>query len=971
MKNIHNRSFNALSHYLSPLEVWALSFGCAVGWGAFVMPGTTFLPFAGPYGTAIGMILGAFIMLIIGINYHFLMNRYPDAGGTLTYSIRAFGLDHGLLSAWFLILVYIAIMWANATAIVLIVRNIFGDVLQFGFHYNVAGYNVYAGEVFLTISVILIFGFICMSSKKLALLIQTIAAIILICGVLICAISILAKNGGFTAIQPKFSVHNDSPLHEIIHIVVLSPWAFIGFESISNSTQGFKFSPRKSIWIMLISLVTGAFCYIALTLIGASTFPIGYSNWNEYILDLENMSGLESMPVFYAVKTAMGQNGLMLLAVTVTCGIITGLIGNYIAASRLIYAMAEDNILPEWFCEVHSNNNNPANAFKFLMAISVCVPFLGRAAIGWIVDVNTIGALIAYAYTSAAACKIAKNDGHKPIVFTGIIGTVISAVFFFYFLIPNIWSAGNLSSESYLILIIWSIFGLEFFMFVFKHNEQIHFGKSITLWLTLLFMIFFISLIWLKESTNSLTHRVLNELSEFNSMELKEHGVTLDKKDTDEAELYLQEKIAEVNNDMVRNSWIQMAIIVFSLLIMLNIYRSMNSREMEMEHKKIQAEESNKAKSTFLSNMSHDIRTPMNAIIGYTTLAKKETDLSPTVEDYLNKIEASSQHLLSLINDVLDMSRIENGKMELCPEKSDLKLVLKDVYDLFITQMQSKNITYTVDTDNVTHKNVMCDASRLNRVLLNLISNAYKFTPKDGSVTVTLNEISSTENNASYELSVRDTGMGMSPEFAATVFEAYSREKTALNIQGTGLGMAITKSIIDLMGGSIEVKSKQGEGTVFIIHIDFDLAEKEPEIHDDKSETIAEVQDFSDYSLLLVDDNEINREIAMLMLEDYGFKIDTADDGKKAYDMVAASAPGDYNAILMDVQMPIMNGYEATKAIRKLANKDLAAIPIIAMTANAFAEDIEAAKEAGMNGHLSKPIDIDKIIAELTRIRSS
>ena len=252
-------------------------------------------------------------------------------------------------------------------------------------------------------------------------------------------------------------------------------------------------------------------------------------------------------------------------------------------------------------------------------------------------------------------------------------------------------------------------------------------------------------------------------------------------------------------------------------------------------------------------------------------------------------------------------------------------------------------------------------------MLLNLISNAYKFTPEGGSVTVALTQTGATETTGSYRLSVRDTGMGMSPEFAATVFEAYSREKTASGIQGTGLGMAITKSIVDLMGGTIEVQSEQGKGTEFIIRLDFPLSEEAPEEEAAQTDAASEL-DFVGMKLLLVDDNEINREIATLILEEAGFTLDTAVDGRDAVEKVAASAPGDYQAVLMDVQMPGMNGYEATQAIRKLENAELAGIPIIAMTANAFAEDVQAAKDAGMDGHIAKPIDVPKMLGVLSKI---
>ena len=956
-----------LTKYLSVIQVWALSIGCAVGWGSFVMPGTTFLPIAGPAGTAAGIAAGAVIMFIIGVNYHFLMNKYPDAGGTLTYSIRAFGFDHGLLSAWFLLLVYIAISWANATAIVLIVRNLFGGMMQWGFHYRVAGYDVYCGEVVLTLAVIILFGSICVKSRHISIIIQTVMAFILVGGVAVCAFFVLIKNGGTERLAPLFSDSNKSALGQISGIVVLAPWAFAGFESISNSTQEFRFSTKKSLGIMIASLCFGTACYILLALTAASALPEGFGSRAEYIAELDDQSGYAAIPTFYAINEAMGRPGLVILGISVTAGIITGIIGNFIAASRLIYSMTENNILPEWFGRLNKNGN-PANAFKFLILISLFVPFAGRAAIGWIVDVNTIGALIAYAYTSAAAFKTAAAENKPLYKVTGVIGVLMSAVFFVYFMIPNIWTVSNLSMPSYLILIVWSVFGFLLFRMVFGKDKHDRFGKSTGIWIAFLFLIFFASMLWMREATKIITEQVLNELSRYNSEELAQHGVILSESDEADAVYYLQQKMNEVSRAMIRNGWIQMTVIVIALLIMLSIYKAMTQREKRIEAQKVRAEETSRAKSNFLSNMSHDIRTPMNAILGYTNLARKEKDPEKAAE-YLEKIEASGQHLLALINDILDMSCIENGKMVIEPARADLKAVMDNVRDLFSVQMISKSIRYTVNTDKTVNRYVMCDVPNLNRVLLNLISNAYKFTPQGGAVTVSLRQTGSDGTRASYEISVKDTGMGMSPEFAETVFEAYSREKTVASIQGTGLGMAITKSIVEMMGGTVKVNTEQGKGTEFIIRLEFDIAEEIAEENTDAVSEDADVQsDFSGVRLLLVDDNEINREIAAAILDEFGFVVDCAENGRIAYETIAASSPGEYKAVLMDIQMPVMNGYEAARAIRSLENKGLADIPVIAMTANAFAEDIRAAKEAGMNAHIAKPIDVAVLMDELTKV---
>ena len=517
------------------------------------------------------------------------------------------------------------------------------------------------------------------------------------------------------------------------------------------------------------------------------------------------------------------------------------------------------------------------------------------------------------------------------------------------------------------------------------------------------------------------------------------------------------------------------------------------------------AETANRAKSTFLSNMSHDIRTPMNAIIGFTTLALSNLDDKERVKDYLAKTLASSNHLLSLINDVLDMSRIESGKIHLEEVEVNLSDVLHDLKTIVSGQIYAKQLELYMDVIDVTDEDVYCDKTRLNQVLLNLLSNAIKFTPAGGTVSVRVRQLAGKVRGCGqYEFRVKDNGIGMSPEFAQKIFEPFERERTSTvsRIQGTGLGMAITKNIVDMMGGTIEVQTAQGKGTEFIIRVpmraqaehrpvekiteleglkalvvddDFNtcdsvtkmlvkvgmraewtLSGKEAvlrarqsiemsdayhayiidwrlpdmngievtrqirSLHDDTPIIILTAYDWSDIEveakaagvtafcskpmfmsdlretlmnaigqtqmdaaqellpeknadfkgkrILLVEDNELNREIAQEILREYGFWVDPAENGAVAVEKVRTAAPGSYDLVLMDVQMPIMDGYTATRQIRALGDPALAKIPILAMTANAFDEDRRNALESGMNGFLSKPIVIGDLVQELRKI---
>lgn len=952
-----------LNRYLSPLGAWALAFGCAVGWGAFVMPGNLFLPEAGPLGTVLAMLIGAAIMILIGVNYYYMMQRYPDAGGAFTYTKKELGYDHGFLSAWFLMLTYVSIIWANATALALLGRRLLQGALQFGFHYTVAGYDVYFGEVLLSMAALALMGLVCLGGGKLTERVQIIMAVILFAGVCIGFGAAMSRYGGSLGhFEPAFSPKN-SPLAGTLEIIALAPWAFVGFESVSHSAAEFRFPVKKTLSVLVAAVITAALAYIMTTILAASVLPErAYTTWYAYVINLKSMFGMKSLPTFFAVQSLLGESGLLLIGVTVLGAIFTGILGNCVAASRLLYSMAEDRMLPRWFGRLNGNGV-PRNAVLFIMALSCLIPFLGRTAVAWIVDVTTIGATIVYGYTCYTAYLCAKRENSLTYKITGLTGMVVAILFSVYLF------DDSLSVESYLMFVLWSVLGSLLFLVLLRNDREARLGKATQVWLWLVSLITIASTIWVRQEFQIAAEHAMETINLFNTTKLRSFGVVMDFQQWQEYRDFFSNEIrvdliATLNRNMVL--FFFMTLIVMLILFM--VFRLILERERETEWKKLEAERSTRAKSTFLSNMSHDIRTPMNAIIGYTMLARKEENMSPKTAEYLTKIETSSQHLLALINDVLDMSRIESGKIELEPKKTNLVKTMNEVHDMFLTQMETKGLHYTVSAVDITNKTVMCDVSRLNRILLNLISNAYKFTPQGGNISVTLRQTGADAEIGFYELRVKDTGMGMSREFAARVFEAYERERTAAvdNIQGTGLGMAITKSLINLMGGTIAVETEQGKGTEFIIRVGFPLAAEEPEAEtDEESKVVKQQADFRNKRMLLVEDNVINREIAQMILMELGFKVETAEDGKIGLDKVAASAPGYYDGVLMDIQMPVMNGYESTKAIRALPDPELSRIPIIAMTANAFAEDIQHVLDVGMNGHIAKPINIPDMVATL------
>ena len=380
----------------------------------------------------------------------------------------------------------------------------------------------------------------------------------------------------------------------------------------------------------------------------------------------------------------------------------------------------------------------------------------------------------------------------------------------------------------------------------------------------------------------------------------------------------------------------------------------------ELEYQQHVAEARTSARNDFLANMSHDIRTPMNAIVGYTNIAKSHMDDPAAVTNALEKIGSSSHYLLSLINDILDISKIESGKMQVNLGPCDLESVFRHIEDITALQARNKALIITYQHDSVRHVRVNADELRIEQVLVNIASNAIKYTPSGKTVDLIAEEEPAEGNKYRYRFIVRDTGIGISEEYLPYIFESFTREeKTTVNrIQGTGLGLAITAKVVELMGGTISVKSKLGEGSEFTVVLELEALESENEDKDPENDII----DLAGCRVLLVEDNEINAEIAAMILSQYEIEVDRAENGQIGLEQVQKNDIGYYDAVLMDIQMPVMNGYEATKAIRALDGDYYKTMPIIAMSANAYDDDVKACLAAGMNAHIAKPYNPDDLL---------
>ena len=384
------------------------------------------------------------------------------------------------------------------------------------------------------------------------------------------------------------------------------------------------------------------------------------------------------------------------------------------------------------------------------------------------------------------------------------------------------------------------------------------------------------------------------------------------------------------------------------------------------------AEDASLSKTSFLHNMSHDIRTPMNAVLGYAQLMKDELKGKgmPETLEHLEKLQQSGNLLLSIINNVLDMARIESGRMEIDESYTQIEYILQDLFEIFDDEAKKKNIAlhYTI---NVEHEHILTDVTKVKEIFVNILSNAMKYIPSGGSVMINVDELPCSEPGYMIvRTRVSDTGIGMSQEYLTNIFEAFTRERntTKSKIAGTGLGMSIVKKYVELLGGTIDVESELGKGSTFTVTLKHKIADENYYVKNyaENPETYSEI--LKDRKILLAEDNDLNAEIAEAILERAGLKTERVEDGIQCVNKIEKMPAGTYDMILMDIQMPKMNGYKATQAIRRLPDKDKAYIPIVAMTANAFEEDKRDAFAAGMNGHIAKPIQVDKLLSTLAEV---
>jgi len=797
---------------LSPLNVWALSLGCAVGWGAFMVPANLYITTAGPLGTILAMALSTILLLVIAFNFCRLAEKFPDDGGIVAYTRNILGSDHAFLAAWILLIAYLSILWANATANVLLARYLLGDIFEWGYLYTVAGFDIYFGEVAVTWAVFILFGLFSCYGGTFKKHFNTLMAVLFLLTVFMLFIAMF-KQTGTASFTPLFQSYT-SPVAQVLSMCMLAPWMFFGFEAVTHACNDFNFPSRKLFPIVIFAVLSGGLIYILLAAMSIMAIPAEFSSWTEYIAKRPGLDGLAGLPVFHSVYSVFGMKGLAVLCLSIASAIITSLLGLYRTTGFLLQYMGSHKVLPAWFSHV-ATDETPRNAIFFVMLISLLIPFLGRVSIVWLCDVITVVGSVAYGYASLCAYKTACAEGLGLAKWLAVFGVAISVIFFFCPLLPGLLIGGSMATESYLMLAVWSLFGFAYYWYTFKTDKQERFGHSTSMCIMILFLNFFSSSIWLWQVMKKQLEQAANGSV----------NITYD--------------------NIAMSNTIQMVMILIILLLMADIFITIKRRERQIAEKRHRQNEINIARNTFLSNLSHDLNIPMEAAQSSIHQSLENCSVCATcpvencprrIPDRLNnclwQLDSHTQRLAALIASMLNQEEITTEDVTAGTSEvhrrlrhtapMDWRHILQHAKDLFSMQMQEKNIFFEAYPIELPHPLVIGDEQRLERLLVNLISNACEYTPTGGGVMVTLMETGATTEKATYELHVNDTGTNIPPVIISHMAEPFDDEATDLS------GLYIAKGLVQIMGGTLKISTipGQGAGKDIVITLTMPLAPK-------------------------------------------------------------------------------------------------------------------------------------------------
>ena len=574
---------NRLKPYFTPLGAWAFSIGTAIGWGSFMVTCSSYLQSAGAAGTIFGILAGMLVILVITRNLHYIILNNQDAGGIYSYTQKSCSHDLGFLAAWFLLLAYLSVLWANITSVPLFARYFLGDIFRFGFHYRIFGYEVYFGEALLSVVIIVLTGLLCAKSRKLPhdlniIFVFAFAVILTLCSVF----TLFRHSTSSFTFEPAF-LPDSSIFRQIVHIAVITPWAFIGFENICHFSEEFSFPVKKVKKILLSSVIITTALYILVSLLSISAYPPEYDSWLAYVRDMGNLEGIKGVPAFYAVWHYWGNGGVAVLLAALLCVILSSLIGNVTALSRLLYAAGRDGEAPEVLGRLNKKHI-PSAAVTFVTVISLLIPFLGRTAIGWIVDVTTLGSSILYAIASYAVFTAAKRASDRKETVSGLLGLILMGIYIIILLIPNLVSKDAMESESYIFFAFWAIAGLIYFRHLIAKDRHNRYAGSIIVWGSMLLMVLLASMMWVSKATRETTTLTMEQIHQYYQDNIEAGAIPENDME------FLNRQAEHIDNLNALYTVASFTIFIVSITIILMNYSIMIKREKEHQEKLHEAE---------------------------------------------------------------------------------------------------------------------------------------------------------------------------------------------------------------------------------------------------------------------------------------------------------------------------------------------------------------------------------------------
>ena len=560
---MENKRTHGLTPGFTPLGIWAFSIGTSIGWGSFYVTCSTYLQKSGLLGTVFGMLLGMGVILVITWNLQYMIRTAPNAGGVYTFERHIGGKDLGFLAFWFVLLTYLAILWANMTSVPLFARFFLGDTFQFGWHYRIFGYEVWLGEALLSITALVLVGVLCARSSRLPNGIMIVAALTFAIGFTVCALLAVLRHESTFSYEPRYIEGSDAFV-QIIRIAVISPWAFIGFENISHFSEEYTFPVKKVRGILVCSVLATTVLYLFVSVLSITAYPPEYASWHEYIQDMGNLQGMKAVPAFYAADHYLGQTGVGILMLALFGAILTSLIGNTLALSRLLYAAGREHDAPAFLTDLNERGI-PDKAIFTVIGISLLVPFVGRTAIGWIVDVTTLGASLIYGLISYAVFRCAHLAKHRIEMGTGLVGGVFMVSFVLLLLIPGLLPFDAMETESYFLFIVWSLLGLAYFRRLVRRDRYQEHDQRIVVWLILLVLVLFASMMWASRATEEAANRAVENIYRYSNT------------DTDssrrEREAFFEEQARKISSTNTVYSVASLGVFLLSVAMMLNNYR--------------------------------------------------------------------------------------------------------------------------------------------------------------------------------------------------------------------------------------------------------------------------------------------------------------------------------------------------------------------------------------------------------------